>query len=85
MFVVLDFSLPRCAWRAPRRSREHADFWHWLVTYRHRSLPPLRNAINTHGRNATLHVLRHPRALDQFITRVAHEQGKPWTGRRGLR
>jgi len=32
--VFLDFSPVRCAWRAIRRSREHADFWRWLFTYR---------------------------------------------------
>ena len=71
--IFLDFSLPRCAWRALRRSRERADFWHWLITYRHRSRPQLRNAINTHGACATLHVFRHPHALNQFIADVAHD------------
>jgi hypothetical protein len=65
--IVLDFSLLRCAWRALRRSRERADFWRWLITYRHRSLPQLSDAISTHGAAATLHVFRHPRALDTFI------------------
>jgi hypothetical protein len=73
--IVLDFSLPRCLWRALRRSRERADFWHWLITYRHRSCPQLRNAINTNGAGATLHIFRHPHGLDQFIASVAHEHG----------
>jgi hypothetical protein len=30
--VFLDFSRLRCAWRAFRRLRERADFWHWLRT-----------------------------------------------------
>ena len=34
--LILDFSLTRCAWRALRRSRERADFWWWLLTWRHR-------------------------------------------------
>jgi adenylate kinase family enzyme len=37
--VVLDYSLPRCAWRALRRSRERLDFWCWVLTYRRRYLP----------------------------------------------
>src|SRR6202051_2059687 len=39
--VFLDFSPARCAWRAIRRSRERADFWWWLLTYRRRSRPLL--------------------------------------------
>jgi adenylate kinase family enzyme len=35
--VVLDLSPVRCAWRAARRSRERADFWWWLLTWRWRS------------------------------------------------
>jgi len=37
--MFLDFSAFRCAWRAIRRSRERADFWRWLLTYRRRSRP----------------------------------------------
>jgi adenylate kinase family enzyme len=36
--IVLDLSFPRCAWRALRRSRERADFWLWLWSYRLRRL-----------------------------------------------
>jgi hypothetical protein len=28
--VFLDVPLPRCTWRAIRRSPESADFWRWL-------------------------------------------------------
>lgn len=66
--ILLDFSLMRCAWRAVRRSRERADFWLWLITYRRRSLPALRTAISTHGANTTVHVFRHPRQVNDFIT-----------------
>ena len=37
--VLLDYSLPRCAWRAVRRGRERADFWRWVVAYRWRHRP----------------------------------------------
>lgn len=33
--IFLDFSILRCAWRAFRRSHERADFWLWLLRYRH--------------------------------------------------
>jgi hypothetical protein len=35
--VFLDFAPLRCAWRAIRRSRERADFWRWLLSYRSQS------------------------------------------------
>ena len=47
--VVLDFSLPRCAWRAFRRSRERADFWLWVLAWRRRSRPALLRAIALHA------------------------------------
>jgi adenylate kinase family enzyme len=69
--IVLDFSLVRCAWRALRRSRERADFWRWLLTYRRRSRPQLMEAIATHAASADLHVLRNPGALRRFVAHVA--------------
>ena len=42
--IFLDFSLVRCAWRALWRSREHADFWLWLLRYRKHSRPFLMRA-----------------------------------------
>jgi adenylate kinase family enzyme len=69
--VVLDFPFVRCAWRAIRRSRENADFWRWLWSYRRRSLPLVRKAIATHANGADLHVLRNPRALRRFLAEVA--------------
>jgi adenylate kinase family enzyme len=69
--IVLDFSLVRCAWRALRRSRERADFWRWLLTYRRRSRPQLMEAIATHATSADLHVLRNPGALRRFVAHVA--------------
>jgi adenylate kinase family enzyme len=68
--VFLDFSPVRCAWRAIRRSRERADFWLWLLTYRRCSRPLVRHAIAAHGGGAALHVLPTPRAVRRFIAQV---------------
>ena len=68
--VFLDFSPLRCAWRAIRRSRERADFWRWLFSYRRRSRPLLLQAIAVHARDADIHVLRTPRAVRRFVTDV---------------
>lgn len=65
--VFLDFGLPRCAWRALRRSRENRDFWRWLITYRSRERPRLLTAIRTHAPNAALYLLRNPRAVARFL------------------
>jgi len=71
--LFLDFSLVRCAWRAIRRSRERADFWRWLFTYRQQSLPLLMNAIGKHAANADLHVFRNPKQLRRFLAHVSRE------------
>jgi hypothetical protein len=63
----LDFSLVRCAWRAIRRSRERADFWRWLLTYRYQSRPILMATIASHAPKAVLHVFRSPKALGRFV------------------
>jgi adenylate kinase family enzyme len=65
--IFLDFSLVRCAWRAVRRSRERADFWHWLLAYRYQSRPNLMSTISNHAPYAALHVFRNPKALAQFV------------------
>jgi adenylate kinase family enzyme len=65
--ILVDLSLVRCAWRAMRRSRERADFWRWLLTYRRRSRPLVMEAIATHAAGADVHVLRTPRAVRRFI------------------
>jgi adenylate kinase family enzyme len=67
--LLLDFSLWRCAWRALRRSGERADFWWWLVGYRHRSLPELRRKLAT--TTVDLRVFRGPRAVEDFLSTVA--------------
>ncbi|MHA6621204.1 P-loop NTPase family protein [Pseudonocardia sp. DLS-67] len=59
--VMLDFSLLRCVWRALRRSREGADFWSWVVTYRRRWKPRVLAEVAAHAPRAELHVLRNPR------------------------
>jgi hypothetical protein len=69
--IFLDFSLLRCAWRAPTRSRERMDFWSWLLAYRYKSRPMLRAAIAKHAANVELHVFRSPRALRRFVAGLA--------------
>ncbi|RBY80155.1 adenylate kinase [Blastococcus sp. TF02-09] len=67
--VLLDYSLPRCAWRAARRGRERADFWRWVVAYRRRYRPAILAAVARVAPGATLHVLRGPRAAERFLSR----------------
>jgi adenylate kinase family enzyme len=69
--IVLDFSLARCAWRALRRGRERADFWHWLVTYRWRSRPRLMEAIAKQAPGADVYVVRDPAALTGLVAEIA--------------
>jgi adenylate kinase family enzyme len=71
--ILLDFTLVRCAWRAVLRSRERADFWHWLMAYRYKSRPILMQAIASHAPTAELRVLRAPGALRRFVAEVARE------------
>ena len=65
--IFLDFPRVRCAWRAIRRSRERADFWRWLWSYRRRSRPLIRQAIAAYAGHADLHVLATPRAVKRFV------------------
>jgi adenylate kinase family enzyme len=69
--LLLDYSFPRCAWRALLRSRETADFWRWVWSWRRRSRPLLQNAIAAHAGNARLHVFRSPRATARFVARLS--------------
>ncbi len=66
--VLVDYSLPRCAWRALRRGRERADFWRWVWSYRRRYRPAILSAVARVAPHATLHVLRGPRAAERFLT-----------------
>lgn len=76
--VVLDFSLPRCAWRAVRRSRERLDFWHWVVSYRRRWRPLALREIAAHAVGATVHVFRGPGAAQRWLdAQVAEGRGHP--------
>ena len=72
--IFLDFSLVRCAWRAVLRSRERADFWRWLMTYRCQSRPILMQAIANHAPTAELRVFRAPGALRRLVAKVARGQ-----------
>ncbi len=69
--VILDLSLPRCAWRAARRSKERADFWWWVTTWRWRSRSKVLEAVATHARQADLHYLRTPRQVTRFLATAA--------------
>ena len=71
--ILLDFSLLRCAWRALRRSRERADFWRWLFTYRSQSRPVLMDAISTHAPSAEVRIFRHPAALSRFVADLSRK------------
>ena len=66
--VLLDYPLPRCAWRAVRRGRERADFWRWVVAYRWRSRPAVLATVARVAPGAALHVLRGPRAAERFLS-----------------
>ena len=69
--ILLDFGLVRCIWRAVRRGRERADFWLWVLAYRRESVPHLRAMITEHAPEATVHVLRSPSGVTQFLRTVA--------------
>jgi len=76
--ILLDFSLLRCVLQAIRRSRERSDFWFWLIAYRYRSLPILREAISKYAQKATFHLFRDRRAMDRFVEDVviSRQHGK---------
>ncbi|MEJ5867679.1 hypothetical protein WDV85_07995 [Pseudokineococcus sp. 5B2Z-1] len=65
--VVLDLPLARCAWRAARRSRERADFWWWVITWRRLSRPRVMDAITVHAPRAQVHLLRSPAQVRRFL------------------
>jgi len=69
--VFPDFSPLRCAWRAIRRSPGRAGFWTWLLLYRRRSRPVLRQAIAAHAGDADVYVLPTPRAVRRFVAKMA--------------
>lgn len=65
--VVLDLSLGRCAWRAVRRSRERADFWWWLLTWRWRCRGRVLGAVAAHAPQADLRIMRTPTQMLRFL------------------
>ena len=67
---MLDFGLARCVWRTLRRGREQAEYWHWVWSYRRRSLPRLRIAIAAHLPRVRVHVLRDPAMVRRFLADV---------------
>jgi len=69
--VILDLSLARCAWRAFRRSRERAEFWWWLLTWRKRGRPMVLQDVAACAPQAELHLLRSPRRLRCLLASVA--------------
>lgn len=73
--ILLDFGLIRCTWRALRRARERADFWLWVLAYRRDSIPHLRSMISQHAPAATVHILRSPSDVKQFLTTVSRRFG----------
>jgi nicotinamide riboside kinase len=75
--VFLDFSPLRCAWRAIRRSRERADFWRWLFTYRRHSRPLVLEAIAAHAGYAGIYVLPTPRTVRRFLAQTACGMSEP--------
>ena len=68
--ILLNFSLFRCALRAFRRAPERADFWRWVLLYRRESVPRLTDAISRNAPNATVHILRTPKAVTGFLADV---------------
>jgi uridine kinase len=81
--VFLDFAPLRCAWRAIRRSRERADFWRWLLTYRSRSRPALRRAVAAHAGHLDVYVLPTPRAVRRFVAKIESAVPAPPCGPSG--
>jgi adenylate kinase family enzyme len=68
--LVLDYGLLRCAWRAHRRSRERADFWRWVLTWRRRSRPVLLRAIAEYAPTANCHIVKKPKQLTSWFSQV---------------
>jgi hypothetical protein len=67
LVLILDLPAVRCAWRALRRSRERADFWWWLLTWRYRSRPAVLRAVGACAPQATVHVLRRQSQVRELL------------------
>lgn len=74
--IFLDFSTWRCMWRAIRRSRERADFWLWLLTYRWKCRPLILDAIQAHAPGAAFYTLRDPQQVSRFLGDVAATEAR---------
>jgi adenylate kinase family enzyme len=83
--VLLDLPAWRTVPRALRRSlanygkpvqaagcpeRVDPRFVWWIVNYRRRSRPKVLAAIAKHAPDADVHILRNPRAVDEFLATV---------------
>ena len=66
--LVLDFGLLLCLRRALRRSRERAEFWWWLVSWRRRERPKIKIAIAEHAGQAEVRIFSNPEELEQFLS-----------------
>jgi adenylate kinase family enzyme len=75
--IVLDYSLPRCAWRSIRRSSERAGFWRWVIAYRRRSLPALMASVAARSPAVRVHVFRSPKTTATFLAGVADDTRDP--------
>jgi adenylate kinase family enzyme len=71
--VILDFSLPRCAWRTLLRGREPREYWRWVWAYRRRSLPAIMWAASAYAPGAGLYVLRNPAIVRRFVDGVRRQ------------
>ncbi len=65
--LVLDFRLLLCLRRALRRSRERAEFWWWLASWRWREHPKIRRAIAEHACQADVRIFTSPEELELFF------------------
>jgi hypothetical protein len=75
--IVLNYSIPRCAWRTLRRGRERADYWQWMRTYRRQSLPGIMRAIRRDAPRARLHVLHRPSMARRLLAQLQREAAGP--------
>jgi len=69
--VVLDVAPWRCIWRAIRRSRERADFWKWLWSWRRSYWPTMLREIEQEAPGATLRIIRTSADADRFLSDAA--------------
>lgn len=65
---LLDFPLWRCAWRSLRRGRERADYWKWVLLYRWRDVPRIRQQIASDAPRVDLHLLRRPKDVASALS-----------------